>query len=159
MRTVRHILLVILAFLIQTTWVHLISVFQIQPDLVIMVLVFIALRSGPSEATLLGFSIGLIGDAYTPPNLGLTALAKSIISFATGYIRNRIQVNSPLVQISLIFIAVLIHEIIYYIGYSGISLNDVPYYWFRYGLGRAAYTAFCGLACSYALVARRFLPI
>jgi rod shape-determining protein MreD len=158
-RTVRHILLVILAFLVQTTWIHQVSIFQIQPDLVVLVLVFIALRTGPFEATLLGFAIGLIKDAYAPPDLGLTALAKSIIGFAAGYTHSRIQVDNPQVQVVLIFVAVLVHEIIYYIGYSGISLNDAPYYWWRYGLGRAVYTALCGLVYSYALVGRRYLPV
>lgn len=159
MRSLRHILLLVLAFLVQTTWIHQVSVFQIQPDLVVLVLVLIALRTGPFEATLLGFGIGLVADAYAPPDLGLTALAKSVVGFMAGYTHSRIQANNPPVQVVLIFVAVLVHEIIYYIGYSGISLNDAPYYWWRYGLGRAVYTALCGLVYSYAALGRRFLPV
>jgi len=45
MIVVRHILLLALAFILQTTWVDSIKVWSIKPDLLIMTLSFIALRT------------------------------------------------------------------------------------------------------------------
>ena len=54
MLVVRHILLLALAFILQTTWVDSLKVWSIKPDLLIMTLSFIALRSGPVVGAYMG---------------------------------------------------------------------------------------------------------
>lgn len=150
-------LLLVLAFALQTTWIDFLEVASIKPDLILLTLTYIALRSGPLVAICMGFGIGFIQDIYLPADLGLNALTKSLIGFAIGYGRSRIVADNIQVQIGLLFGAVLCHDLIYYLGTSAINLVDLPYFWLRYGLGRAIYTALLGTLFSTGLTLRRHL--
>ncbi len=157
MNVARHILLLLLAFILQTTWIHAFEIIGLRPDLVVLVLIYIALRSGSFEATLLGFAIGLIQDIDMPHNLGLNALVNAIVGFAVGWVRLHITAETFLVQIALIFGAVLLHDLIYYIGDSSIVWSEIPFFWLRYGPGRALYTSLIGMLLSALLLLRRYL--
>ena len=159
MRTVEYVLLLILALILQTTWVYQLQVAAIGPDLIVLVLLYIALAAGSCQATILGFVVGFVQDVDMPDNLGLNALLKSVVGFAAGWARSRIRAESVQVLAALIFAAVLIHDLAYYVGDSGIAWSDVPYFWFRYGLGRAAYTTLIGVFFYGCLqLRRRYLP-
>ena len=157
MNVVRNILLLILAFILQTTWIHAFEIIGIKPDIVVLVLIYIALRSGCFEATLLGFAIGFLQDIDMPHNLGLNALANSVIGFAVGWVRLHITADNFLVQISLIFGAVLLHDLIYYIGDSNIGWSEIPFFWLRYSPGRALYTSLIAMVLSAFLILRQYL--
>jgi rod shape-determining protein MreD len=139
-RIFRHLLYLALAAMLQTTWVHHIEIFEIQPDLILLVLVLIGAAAGHIEATIFGFGVGLFQDAYAPGDLGLNAFTKSIIGFAIGLGRSSVMIDTLHVRLLLVCVAVLFHDLIYYIGHSDIALADVPYYWLRYGIGRTLYS-------------------
>lgn len=140
LRVARHILYLALACLLQTTWLHYLGIYGVEPDLIVLVVVVIALTSGPLEATILGFLAGLCQDTYTPADLGLNALTKSLIGFAVGVGRTRIVAETVQVQTLLAMASLAVHDLVYYIGQSGLALGQVPYYLARYTLGRALYT-------------------
>tara|TARA_Y100001978_G_scaffold57199_1_gene51486 strand:+ start:6246 stop:6728 length:483 start_codon:yes stop_codon:yes gene_type:complete len=154
MHIARHILLLGLAFVLQTTWLDFISVSALKPDLILLIITIIALREGPILATLLGFSIGLLQDAYAPADFGLNALLKCTAGFAVGHGRSRVVSDNLQVQVALVFFTVLLHDLLYYAITNAISLIDVPYFWIRYGLGRAIYTGLLG-AFAYILLPLR----
>ncbi len=159
MRVVKHILILLLAFILQTTWAHSLAIAQIKPDLIVLALVYIALVSDPVEAILLGFCFGFIQDIYTPENLGLNSLVKSLVAFAVGRSRTEIMSDNIAVQVAFAGGAVLVHDLLFYVGYSGLAWGDVPFFWLRYSLGAAVYTAALGALFSCALLLRRyFLP-
>ena len=155
MSVARDILLLLLTFALQTTWIDFLEIFSLKPDLILLVLTFIALREGPLVATYMGFGIGFVQDIYLPADLGLNTLAKSIVGFAVGYGRTRIVADNIQVQVALIFSATLCHDLVYYLGTSAIGLIDLPYFWLRYGLGRAVYTALLGTFISAGLSLKR----
>ncbi len=160
MNVVRHILLLLLAFVLQTTWIEFMEISSLKPDLILLVLIYAALREGPLTATALGFAIGFLQDIYMPTDLGLNSLVNSAVGFAVGYGRSRIVGDNIQVQVALIFGTVLVHDLLYYMGTSAISLADVPFFWLRYGLGRAIYTGLVGsIFSAVSLVRRRLLPI
>ena len=154
MHIARYILLLGLAFVLQTTWLDFISVSALKPDLILLIITIIALREGPILATLLGFSIGLLQDAYAPADFGLNALLKCTAGFAVGHGHSRVVSDNVQVQVALVFFTVLLHDLLYYAITNAISLYDVPYFWMRYGLGRAIYTGLLG-ALAYALLPLR----
>jgi rod shape-determining protein MreD len=160
MHIIRYALLLILAFVLQTTWVEFLVLSSLKPDLVLLVLIFLALREGPMAAMALGFFIGLLQDVYAPTDLGLNALLKCTVGFAVGYGRTRVVGDNIQVQVAFICIAVLVHDLFYYAFTSAISLGNAPFFWMRYGIGRAIYTGLIGaLASALQLLRRRFLPI
>ena len=157
---VRHILYLGLAFLLQTTWVHHLDLYRVQPDLLLLVLVFVAIGSGHVQATILGFCVGFLQDASSPEDLGLNALAKSLVGFGMGVSRTGVMADTLHVRVLLICAAVLLHDLVYYIGYSGISVAEVPLFWLRFGIGRALYTGLVGAVLISAAQARqRYLTI
>jgi rod shape-determining protein MreD len=155
----RHILYLALVFVLQTTWVRHLEVGGLQPDLVLLTVVFIAMLAGHAEAAVLGFVIGLCQDAYSPQDLGLNALAKSLVGFAVGIGRGGILANTAQVQVVVVVVAVLVHDLIYYLGSGVTTMSQVPFLLMRFGIGRALYTGFIGLFIAWLLhVRRQLLP-
>lgn len=154
LRTVRHVLYLVLALFLQTTWLHYLGIWDVEPDLILLTVVFIALTSGHLEATALGFAVGLCQDTYSPADLGLNALAKSLIGFAVGLGRSRIMADSIQVQVLVVMAAVAVHDLIYYLGHGDVAVTQVPYYLARYTLGRALYSGLIGAALAALLALR-----
>ena len=155
MTVLKFSLFLALAFILQTTWVHLFEIFGLKPDLIVLALVYVALAAGAIKATILGFCIGFIQDIHAPEDLGLNALVDSLIGFVVGWGRMGIMVDNIQTQVALVVGAVLVHDLIYYVGQSGTELGDVPFFWLRYSLGRSLYTGLIGLLLSYLLLLRR----
>lgn len=152
MKAVRYTLLLALVFTLQTTWVDFLEVWSIKPDLLIVTLSFIALRCGSVVGAYMGLGIGILQDLYSPADLGLNALAKSLIGAGFGYIYARTVADSIPIQTVLVFGAVACHDIICYVGTSA----DVTFEVARF-LGRAVYTGLLGAVCFAALTLKRHL--
>ncbi len=140
----RHALLLGLAFVLQTTWVHHIQIADIVPDLVLLVVVFIALTSGHLQATLFGFAIGLCQDTFAPSELGLNALINAVIGFGVGVTRAGFVADAIQVRVAILTVAILVHDLAYYMLHSNFPILEVPYLMIRFGVGHAAYTAIFG---------------
>jgi rod shape-determining protein MreD len=153
----RHILYLALVFVLQTTWLRHLEIGGLQPDLILLTVVMIALLAGHVEAALLGFAVGLCQDAYSPQDLGLNALAKTLVGFAVGIGRGGILAETVQVQVVVIVVAVFAHDIVYYLGSGSTSMSDVPYLLLRFGIGRALYTGIIGIFVAWLLRLRRQL--
>ena len=152
MLVVRHILLLALAFTLQTTWVDSIKVWSIKPDLLIVALSFIALRSGSVVGAYMGLGVGILQDIYQPADLGVNALTKSILGAGLGYSHSRMVADSIQVQVALVFGAVICHDLIYYVAAGA----DLPFE-MRVILGRAVYTGLAGAVFFTGAAVKRFL--
>ena len=152
MSTVRYIFSLALAFILQTTWVDLIKIGSIKPDLLIVALSYIALRSGPVVGAYMGLGLGIFQDLYMPVDLGVNALAKSLIGAGFGYSRTHIVADSIQAQTLLIFLAVIVHDFVYHAFTSA----DVPFDLFMI-VGRALYTSLMSAVFLTALLVKRYL--
>ena len=152
MIAVRHILLLALAFILQTTWVDSIKVWSIKPDLLIVTLSFIALRSGPVIGAYIGLGVGFLQDIYLPADLGVNALAKSLIGAGFGYSHTHMVADSIQVQAALVFGAVICHDLIYYAGTGA----DLPFEVSSI-LGRAVYTGLVSAVFFAGVAVKRHL--
>lgn len=68
MRWLRFAVLVLVAAILQTTFVDMIWILNanIKPDLLLILLVFFAVRCDPTEAVIASFAIGLAADLASP---------------------------------------------------------------------------------------------
>lgn len=155
MRILHHALLVTLALLVQTSWTHGIAIAEIRPDLVLIVIVYIGIRSGQLEATIFGFVAGFLLDVYNPEFMGVNALANSVVGFAVGYSRAGIVAEDLRVQALALLIASLTHDVLYFGLSSAAEPMKILTSIFRYGIGTAVYTSVTGLAI-VLLVSLRF---
>lgn len=88
---VKFIVSIILFFpmlLIQTTIIPLIAIKGVIPDLILILLVFYAMRYGQIYGTVLGFVYGFLFDVITGSLIGSTMLAKTLSGFVAGYFYN-----------------------------------------------------------------------
>ena len=79
--TVRNALLILLAVLLQTSWVNSFALWDVRPDVVLLVVVFIGITGGQIAATVFGFVSGFLLDVYDPESMGLNSLANSVVGF------------------------------------------------------------------------------
>lgn len=150
----RNILLIFLALLLQASWINGLAIYGIAPDIVIIILVFIAFTRGQIEATILGFISGLLIDIYDPgTRLGVNALANSLVGFLAGYSRVSIAAEDLQAQAAILFAATLLHDVIFFL----VALQPLKI--LSVGLGTGLYTAALGTALSFVLTLFSLLNI
>lgn len=146
MSHVRLFLAVLLVLLLQVTVVARIGILGVQPDLMVLLLVLVALRRGPIAGTLLGFALGLVQDSLVPPTMGMNMLAKSLTGYAVGQLSDKLVVGGPALQAALVGGAVLLHDFFYLLAFTGLDLLTFVRMYFVQAVPAALYTAVVGLA-------------
>ena len=117
-RYVRTLFVALALLLLQTTIVPFLSLGGYLPDLLLVWLVYIALRRGQVEAAISGFAVGLLQDVTTIQFFGLAALAKTIGGFAAGYFFNENTTEETLGTyrfVLIVLLAAFIHDGVYYV--------------------------------------------
>ncbi|HIG48910.1 MAG TPA: rod shape-determining protein MreD [candidate division Zixibacteria bacterium] len=153
---VKHIGLLLLAFIIQSTVVEHISIRGIKPDIILIILIYVSLRSGSMMGVVLGFSIGLLQDFYGPPaNLGLNALCKSLLGFGVGIGKEGLYKDSMLVLMLTLVISYITHDIIYHIIDARFTLDAVVSWFIGVSLPSVFYTLVLSLLLIYVFAYRR----
>ena len=126
-RYLRSSLIALLLLVLQTTVVPFLSLGGFLPDLLLVWLVFIAIRRGQVEAALSGFVVGFLQDVTTTQFFGLAALAKTVGGFAAGYFFNENTTEETLSTYRfalIVLLAAFIHDGVYYaIFFQG---SDAP---------------------------------
>jgi rod shape-determining protein MreD len=105
----------ILCFVLQTTVVPLIGVSGITPDLLMVALFFLALRTGQMTAVGVGFFLGLAQDLFSPSLLGQNALSKTIAGFFAGFFNERMMRVDIVFQVVLLLVTFLVNDMVYFI--------------------------------------------
>jgi len=95
-RHLRSILIVLGLLLLQTTFVPLLSLGGTVPDLLLIWVVYTALRRGQVETTIAGFLVGLLQDLVSTQLFGLAALSKTVAGFLAGYFYNENKIDQTL---------------------------------------------------------------
>jgi rod shape-determining protein MreD len=159
-RIVFYIVLSLLFVVVDSTLVKFLSIATIVPDIVVVWIVYIAIRDGQIAGTTAGFFLGLATNMMgsTESMLGLAALAKTFAGFTAGYFHNDNKTYQTLGGYQLIVIVAicsLVHNILYFIIFlqgSGIGwIQSV----LSYGIPTTAYTAAIALLPMFAF-ARKY---
>lgn len=82
---IRYFITGLLLLALQIVIVPLIAIEKIVPDLMIIFVVYVALKKGQISGTLAGFISGLLMDLTINFVLGLSALSKTVAGFVAGY--------------------------------------------------------------------------
>lgn len=111
-------------------------------DLVLMVVVYVAIKSGPSTGLLAGTVAGLIQDALSSGILGIGGLAKTIVGFLAGVMATQFIVTAPLPRFLLLVMATALHAAIFMGLYTLLNLRQFS----------APYAAIAGQAVGNAFI-------
>jgi rod shape-determining protein MreD len=86
----------------------LLTIGEVRPDLVVIVLVYWGLAAGPAGGTLGGFVAGLVVDVDQGRALGLHAGLLCLVGFLVGQAGRRLIRENPFLQGALVGVAALV---------------------------------------------------
>ncbi len=111
-------------------------------DLVLIVVVYVAIKSGPSTGLVAGTVAGLIQDSLSSGILGIGGLAKTIVGFLAGVLGSQFIVTAPLPRFLLLIMGTALHAAIFMGLYTLLNLRQFP----------APYSSIVGQAVGNAFV-------
>ena len=142
MKSVGIIVAVAVALALQTTLGRFVPAGTIAVDLVLVVVVYVALTSGPGIGLLTGTFAGLVQDALSSNVIGIGGLAKTIVGFLAGILGTQFIVAQSLPRFVVFFGATVAHAIVFMGLYMLLDLR-------HFG---APYAAVAGQAVGNAVV-------
>jgi len=106
------ILAIAAALVLQSTLTRFLVRGTVAVDLVVVVVVYVALMSGPVTGLLAGTAAGLVQDALSTGVIGIGGLAKTVVGFLAGIIGTQFIVARPLPRFLVFFGATVLHQAI-----------------------------------------------
>ncbi len=146
-RHFRSVLLVFVLLLLQTTFIPLLALGGVVPDLLLIWVVFTALRRGQVEAMLAGFIVGLSQDLLATQLFGLAAMTKTIAGFFAGYFFNENKTDQTLGTYRFLLVigsSSIIHNVVYYTIFLQGTDASLPLAVVQISLAVTAYTIAVG---------------
>ena len=95
-------------------------------DLVLIVVVYVAIKSGPVTGVLAGTVAGIIQDALSGGILGIGGLAKTVVGFLAGVLGTQFIVTAPLPRFLILLVATALHAGIFMGLYTLLDLRQFP---------------------------------
>ena len=126
MRSAAAFAAIFLAIAAQTTLAKYVFRSTTPIDLVLIVVVYVAIKSGPVTGLLAGTVAGLIQDALAGGILGIGGLAKTLVGFLSGVLGTQFIVTAPLPRFVLLLVATGLHGAIFMGLYSLLDLRQFP---------------------------------
>ncbi len=102
-----------LALALQTTLARFLVAGTAAVDLVLVVVVSVALTTGPGSGMLAGSAAGIIQDALSSGVIGIGGLAKSIVGFLAGVIGQQFIVTAALPRFVMFLGATALHSTVF----------------------------------------------
>jgi rod shape-determining protein MreD len=130
-----------LALALQTTLARFLVGGTAALDLVLVVVVYVALTSGPVTGMLAGSLAGIVQDALSSGVIGVGGLAKSIVGFLAGVIGQQFIVTAALPRLLIFLAATVVHAAVFMGFYVLLGLRSFSTPWAAVGsqaLGNAA---------------------
>jgi rod shape-determining protein MreD len=93
---IRYSIVTLFLLILQTTIIPFASIANIVPDILIVWIVYVAIKLGQIPATVAGFVIGIAVDLVGGHFIGLSALSKTIAGFFAGYFYNENKIDYTL---------------------------------------------------------------
>jgi rod shape-determining protein MreD len=140
MRGLRDAIVLGVVLLLQSTVLFRMEIAGVRPDLLVAFVVYLGWMRGPIAGTAGGFAIGLIQDLDAPGPLGLNALCKSLVGFLVAKAGFRVHRSNLGVRFAFFFLAMLLHDVIYFAVETSGNLGAFFLQMFRFGLPSAIYT-------------------
>jgi rod shape-determining protein MreD len=123
------ILAVAVALALQTTLARFLVRGTMAVDLVFVVVVYVALTSGPVTGMVTGTFAGLAQDALSTGVIGIGGLSKTVVGFLVGIVGTQFIVAQPLPRFVVFMGATVLHAIVFMGLYVLLDLRhfDAPY--------------------------------
>ena len=113
MKAAGVVLAIAVALTLQTTLARFVMRGTVAVDLVLVVVVYVALTSGPVTGLLSGATAGLAQDALSSGVIGIGGLAKTVVGFVVGIVGSQLIVVQPLPRFVVFLGATVVHAVLF----------------------------------------------
>ena len=129
MKAAGVLIAIALALALQTTLARFVVGGTAALDLVLVVVVYVALTSGPVTGMLAGSLAGIIQDALSSGTIGIGGLAKAVVGFAAGVIGQQFIVTAAFPRFVMFVVATVVHAALFMGMYVVLGLKDFSSPW------------------------------
>ncbi len=143
LKYIKPLLFFIPALILQLTVIPLISIENVVPDLITIVLVYAVLLNGQFYGTAAGFVFGFLFDLISGGVLGSAMFSKTLAGFITGYFfnENKIEYYTKTYWFTIIVFIIAVVESIVYTALSSSTQKSFFMMLFWGGILPGLYTA------------------
>lgn len=124
---------VAVALALQTTLARLLVGGSAAIDLVLVVVVYVALTTGPVSGLLAGTAAGLVQDVLSSGVIGIGGLAKSTVGFLAGVVGQQFIVTAALPRLLMFVAATVLHAAVFMGMYQVLGLRTFSSPWAAVG--------------------------
>ena len=137
-------ILFVIVFALQMTVADWLSFFDVAPDFIIIFIVAVAIRRGPTAGCFWGFVAGFTQDVYAPVEwLGANAISMTVLGYAVGQLEERfLSLNLP-AKVGVLGLGFFVCDMIYY-GITGLSKDVVTNLFLTKSIPECFYTMLIG---------------
>ena len=111
------------AVILQSTLLEYAAIGEVKPDLSLVILVFISLRTGALFGQFAGFTAGLIEDFISLPPLGFYALIRTVLGFLCGLLQGAFYVDPLFLPVVLVVAATVLKGLLAWLLSAVFSLS------------------------------------
>ena len=129
MRAAGVFIAIALALALQTSLARFLVGGTAALDLVLVVVVYVALTSGPVTGMLAGSAAGIVQDALSSGTVGIGGLANAIVGFGAGVIGQQFIVTAAFPRFVMFIVATLVHSALFMGMYVLLGLKEFPSPW------------------------------
>jgi rod shape-determining protein MreD len=117
------------ALALQTTLASLVIRGTAALDLVLIVVVYLALITGPVTGLLLGSAAGLVQDSLSSGIIGIGGLSKTVVGFVAGVLGTQFIVTAPLSRFLVFVLSTVLNASIFMGLYTVLGLRQFEEPW------------------------------
>ena len=140
----------LLAIIFQIIIAPWLSIQNIKPDFVLILVMFVALLQGRVFGQLYGFGIGMVVDVIGIGSFfGLSALSKTVAGFLAGYFKNRRNRFNHITFYSIYVLVIFIHFAIFFLINFKSTDYGTQFILLRYVLPETIYTSIIFILLDY----------
>jgi rod shape-determining protein MreD len=154
----KYALITILLILVQKTFIPLINIYSIVPDLVFIYIVLVSVSEGQISGMVMGFCTGLALDFVASSFLGLCSLTYSVGGFIAGYFFDDFKSQYIIHSYNFIFIIFLSSIISNVVYFSFFIQGNEQNFWFllaKYAIGSSLYSVIVSLIFVFIISKRK----
>lgn len=130
--------------ILQLTVVPLISYQNIGPDLVLLPVIYFAIKEGQLFGAVLGFIVGLLFDFFSGGIIGVSMFSKTIAGFIAGYFYNENKIDLTLGSaffMVIVFLCSSLDSLIFSLLSASESVSTVTAFFFKRSFSPGLYTS------------------
>lgn len=118
--------MIVVAFLLQISVFPQFKIFGVQPDLILVIAVVVAIQEGPVEGATIGFFGGLLQDVASSQVMGVGAFSKAVAAFFAGILKDLFMTYTILLPVILVFLASLLELSLHQAALAVLGQEQLP---------------------------------